>query len=236
MKISVVIITHNEEKNIEKCISSILNQTNKADEIILVAHNCTDKTIEIASKFPIIIKKLEGKEGITYARIHGISNASGDKILCIDGDAFASKNWILLLSGLLDEKQSMMAGTFVKYTGNFFWFILGPWIYLNSYFHKDKTYWLFGPSFGFTAKIKPLVLKCLEEFPKINKCLNLYNHPDDFWVAFNANNINPIRFTYKTKVITHTKDKSSFDSLIRSIRGKRNANILKKYFIEKHIA
>ncbi|NTV41573.1 MAG: glycosyltransferase family 2 protein, partial [Candidatus Moranbacteria bacterium] len=51
MKIALTIIAHNEEKNIEKCLFSALAQTLKPAEIIVVCHNCTDKTEEIARKF-----------------------------------------------------------------------------------------------------------------------------------------------------------------------------------------
>lgn len=52
--ISILIIAHNEEKHIEKCLESIRQQSLVADEIILVAHNCTDKTVAIAKKYPEI--------------------------------------------------------------------------------------------------------------------------------------------------------------------------------------
>ena len=98
MQTSVIIIAHNEEKYITKCIESVLHQTQKADEIILVAHNITDKTYEIAKNYPIKIVKLDGESGIVNARICGINNSTKDIILCIDGDSFAKNNWIQEMS------------------------------------------------------------------------------------------------------------------------------------------
>ena len=46
MKISVVILTNNEEKNIERCLRSL----NFCDEIVVVDDYSTDKTIEIVHK------------------------------------------------------------------------------------------------------------------------------------------------------------------------------------------
>jgi cellulose synthase/poly-beta-1,6-N-acetylglucosamine synthase-like glycosyltransferase len=46
--LSVIIITKNEEKNIERCLKSV----QFADEIILVDSGSTDKTLEMASRFP----------------------------------------------------------------------------------------------------------------------------------------------------------------------------------------
>lgn len=48
MKRSVLIIAHNESSRIRECFESIARQTEKPDEVILVAHNCTDDTAEKA--------------------------------------------------------------------------------------------------------------------------------------------------------------------------------------------
>ena len=54
MRISVLIIAHNEEDKIKDCLCSVINQTIKPDDIILVAHNCTDRTIKVAQEFKTI--------------------------------------------------------------------------------------------------------------------------------------------------------------------------------------
>lgn len=93
MSLSVIINARNEEKFIAGCIESILNQTRKADEIIVVDHKSTDKTTEIASKYPIkIIEAKRSKRG--YARDIGWRNATGDIIIYADADDLFSENWI----------------------------------------------------------------------------------------------------------------------------------------------
>jgi len=95
MKISVLIIAHNEEKYIAKCIESILHQSRKADEIVLIAHNSTDKTVDIATKYPFVRGvEYNGPAGQPYARMKGFEEVSGDYICSIDGDAYANKHWI----------------------------------------------------------------------------------------------------------------------------------------------
>lgn len=54
MQTSILIIAHNEEAHIRECIESVLNQSRKADEILLIAHNCTDRTADIAQEYPEI--------------------------------------------------------------------------------------------------------------------------------------------------------------------------------------
>jgi len=234
MKISVVVIAHNEEKNIEKCLKSLMNQTVKADEIILVAHNCTDKTVEIASRFPITIKIFNEGKGQAYSRYYGISCAQGDKILCTDGDTIVPKNWVKLLSELLDESKSMMAGTRVKFIGNLFWSFINSFNYF-SFLVQDHKYSLWGPSFGFTSKMKNLVLSWLKEFPNILNQVPLSYYPDDFWLALNADIVNPIAFS--RKVTVRAVSKANFwGSAHRTVMSTKDAVILEKYFKEKRIS
>ena len=117
MKISVLIIAHNEEKYIGKCIKSILSQTKHPDEIVLLAHNCTDKTVEIAKGFPITIVPFNGATGIINARLEGLNNVSGDIILCIDGDSFAKNNWIEIMTATLENNKNVLVGSWVKFKG-----------------------------------------------------------------------------------------------------------------------
>lgn len=81
-KISVVIITMNEERNIRRCLESVLPV---ADEIIVVDSLSTDATQDICSAYPVqfISHKWEG-----YAASKNFANAlaKNDLILSIDAD------------------------------------------------------------------------------------------------------------------------------------------------------
>jgi len=81
-KISVVINTFNEEKNIEK----VLNSVRWADEVLVCDMHSSDKTVEIAKKLgaKVILYKQTGY--VEPARNFAISKASGDWILVVDAD------------------------------------------------------------------------------------------------------------------------------------------------------
>ena len=85
-KISVIIITFNEEKNIEECLLSV----NWADEIILIDSKSTDNTVNLAKKFA---DKIIFTENTPYGlkRNIGINNASSDWILWLDADERINK-------------------------------------------------------------------------------------------------------------------------------------------------
>jgi len=92
MKSSIVIPTHNEEEHIEGCLNSLLNQSKKASEIILVDDGSTDKTVELASNFDIkIIKSKHNGRG--YARNKGWRAAKEDIIFFAEADSICDKNW-----------------------------------------------------------------------------------------------------------------------------------------------
>lgn len=93
MKVSVIIPAYNEEKRIEKCLESVVNQKEIPDEIIIVDNNCTDKTVEIAEKFGAIIIK-EKKQGMIYARNAGFNAAKYEILARTDSDAILPRDWI----------------------------------------------------------------------------------------------------------------------------------------------
>jgi (heptosyl)LPS beta-1,4-glucosyltransferase len=80
-KISVIVITKDEERNISDCLSSV----QWADEIIVVDSESTDKTIELAKQFTdkIFTKKWEG---YVPQKRYAMSLAKNDWILSIDAD------------------------------------------------------------------------------------------------------------------------------------------------------
>ena len=232
MKISVLIIAHNEEKYIEKCINSVLEQTQKADEIVLVAHNCTDKTIEIAlrlcsesltQKFPITVVNFQGEAGITYARMKGIENVYGDIVLCIDGDSYAEKNWISEMVPLF-QKDVVLIGSWIKLSRSIFNAV-------SNFFNKkscikanNATHWIWGPSFGFLGKDKEKIKDGFIKSIEISEKLKLSRNPDDYLLALFMKRYGNLKVTNKTYVTANMKERGFINELKRSIENIRNGN------------
>ena len=82
-KLSVCIIAKNEEHNISRCLSSVVNL---AHEIIVVDTGSTDNTIEIASKYTDKIFKHKWANDFASARNKSLAEARGDWILFLDCD------------------------------------------------------------------------------------------------------------------------------------------------------
>ena len=84
-KISVIIPVYNGEKYIVQCIENMLCQSHKNLEIIVVNDGSTDKTSEIAEKYPIKLIHQQNS-GVSVARNTGIEHATGDFIHFMDVD------------------------------------------------------------------------------------------------------------------------------------------------------
>ena len=87
--ISIVIPAYNCESYIKKCLDSILKQSFKELEIIVVNNGSTDKTLDILKGYKNRIKLVDLKEAnLGKARNIGIKNASGKYILFVDSYRF----------------------------------------------------------------------------------------------------------------------------------------------------
>lgn len=85
---SICIIAKNEEKDLEKFLSSLINFN---CEILLVDTGSTDKTVEIAQKYKIRVLLFEWINDFSAARNYSISQASFDWILVLDCDEFVEE-------------------------------------------------------------------------------------------------------------------------------------------------
>lgn len=97
--VSVVIATRNEEKNIENCIKSVLDQTYKDIEIIVVDNGSMDGTVEIVKSLGIVVFELakeisiEGIKNYRGAQVNlGVKKSKGDIIFFPDADMTFDQN------------------------------------------------------------------------------------------------------------------------------------------------
>lgn len=112
--ISVIVPVYNVEKYINKCIDSILNQTHKNLEIILVDDGSQDNSGKICDEYAkedkriIIIHKENG--GVSSARNIGLENATGKYVTFIDADDYVDENYCQkLLETLIEQNVDCVA-------------------------------------------------------------------------------------------------------------------------------
>lgn len=87
-KVSIIVAAYNIENYIEKCIKSLINQTYKNIEIIIINDGSTDNTLNVIKK--INDKRIKiistSNRGTIEARKTGLYNSSGEYVLFVDGD------------------------------------------------------------------------------------------------------------------------------------------------------
>ncbi len=86
MRLSAVVLTKNEEKNIDQCLKSLFF----CDEIIVVDDYSTDKTLLIAKKYKAKIFKNKLSDDFSKQRNYALKKAKGGWVLFVDADEIVS--------------------------------------------------------------------------------------------------------------------------------------------------
>lgn len=94
-KISFIVPVYNTEKYLKKCIESIINQSYKNIEIIIINDGSRDKSKEIiqeyVNNYDFIFSFNKENGGLSDARNFGVTKVTGDYILFVDSDDFIDK-------------------------------------------------------------------------------------------------------------------------------------------------
>ena len=104
-KVSIIITVYNCEKYIRECINSIINQTYKDIEIIIVDDGSTDDSYKICESIKDNRIKLftHKNKGVSYSRNKGIAKSSGKFIMFVDSDDFLDKNTIEIMVSKMNK-------------------------------------------------------------------------------------------------------------------------------------
>ena len=97
-KISIIVPVYNVEKYLDRCLSSLVNQTAKDFEVIIVndgsldnSQTIIDKYVKDNNNFKSYIKK---NGGLGYARNYGIDKANGEYLMFVDSDDYVEPNLV----------------------------------------------------------------------------------------------------------------------------------------------
>lgn len=119
-KVSIIVPIYNVEMYIEKCLETLVNQTLKDIEIILVNDGSKDSSAEIAKKYlekyPEKIIYLEKENGgLSDSRNYGLPHAKGEYIAFLDSDDYVEENMYEEMYELAKKEDSDMVQC------NFYW-------------------------------------------------------------------------------------------------------------------
>ena len=111
---SIIIPSRNEEQVIRRTVTECLKQTHSHIEVIVVCHNCTDRTFEEANIGDKRVRAfdLQTKEvGKGIALNYGVRMAKGKYLLILDGDGLLSPEFI-------EKALPMFKDNYERYRGN----------------------------------------------------------------------------------------------------------------------
>lgn len=126
MKLSIIIPTLNEEKNLPNLLNSIKKQSFKDYEIIVADNKSKDKTKSIAKKFgcKIVDGGLPPK-----ARNNGAKKAKGGYLLFLDADVILENNFLLNTISEIQKRNLDIATVYIKPLSNKFFIKISHHIY-----------------------------------------------------------------------------------------------------------
>ena len=120
MLISVIVPVYNAEKYLRTCLDSIVNQTYKNLEIILVDDGSTDGSGAICDEYAdkdVRIKVIHStNKGVTAARINAFKTSSGDYITFVDADDFLDCNMFKkMLDTIMEDNTDIIVCQYINY-------------------------------------------------------------------------------------------------------------------------
>lgn len=131
LKFSVVIPAKNASKTIGRCLDAIYSNNNVDFEVMVVDDGCTDDTIEVASKYKLMVLKNSVHSGVSGARNTGAFASKADVLVFIDADIVVPEKSLLKISEKMRSKGvDAVVGMLAEKTG------------FNNFFSQYKNLWM----------------------------------------------------------------------------------------------
>lgn len=122
-KVSVLIPVYNVEKYLSKCLESIISQTYKNLEIIIINDGSTDSSLNIAklyeARYDFIHVYSYSNAGISKTRNRALEKATGDYYLFVDSDDYLNKHMIekMVSRAIQTSSDIVTCGYFIDFKG-----------------------------------------------------------------------------------------------------------------------
>lgn len=106
VKYSFIVPVYNVEKYLEKCLDSLVNQTYKDFEIIVINDGSKDNSEKILdfykNKYSFIRVIKQKNQGLSVARNNGVKKAKGEYIIFVDSDDYVDKNMLEVIDSNIE--------------------------------------------------------------------------------------------------------------------------------------
>jgi glycosyltransferase involved in cell wall biosynthesis len=180
-RISLIIPAYNEERYLARCLDSVAAQVTPLYEVIVVDNTSTDRTAEVAGRYPFVKLLREPHRGRVFAQNAGFNAATGTIVARIDADAILPADWsshILTYFNRPDVPQTGWTSGAAFYNVRFPKFVSGvyDWIAfrLNHLLTGHPTLW--GSSMALPASLWNQVKDEVCMRPDLHEDLDLSIH------------------------------------------------------------
>lgn len=114
MDVSVIVPIHNSGKYLDRCLYSLVSQTQKINELILVDDGSTDDSLSICREFQKLHDNIhiitQKKSGVSTARNSGLEFAHSDYIMFCDSDDYVMPDYVECLFGAIQNADIAACG------------------------------------------------------------------------------------------------------------------------------
>ena len=123
IKVSIIVPVYNAEKYLSDCINSLINQTYKNIEMILIDDGSTDNSGVISDEVAKIDKRIKvyhtENRGVSAARNLALSKLTGEYLTFVDSDDWVDEEYIeYLLKGIIENKVDVAMCNHYRYFTN----------------------------------------------------------------------------------------------------------------------
>jgi len=241
MRLSFVIPAYNEEAYLPACLDSVLAQTRElgdAVEIIVVNNASTDRTREVALKYPGVRVVDEPKKGLTFARQAGFFASKGELIANVDSDSRLTPGWVdqVLTNFAADPKMVALSGPFIYYDLSPKQLISVRIFYAAAFLVYVMNRYVLRA--GSMVQGGNFVLRrdALEKIGGFNTAIAFYGEDTD--IARRMNQVGHVRFTFDLKMFSSARRLKQEGMLTIAARYTINylwTTFRKKPFTEEYI-
>jgi glycosyltransferase involved in cell wall biosynthesis len=237
MRLSFVVPAYNEEAYLPACLESILNQIDPASsglainacEIIVVNNASTDRTREVALRYPGVTVVDEPRKGLTFARQAGFAASNGDLIANVDSDSRLTPGWVAKVLATFTEAAAAHAAK--PDSTRPLVSLSGPLVYYDLTPRQRRLVHVFYMTAWTTYAINRYILRVgsmvqggnfvvsrasLEAIGGFNTAISFYGEDTD--IARRLNDVGEVRFTFDLKMSSSARRLKSEGMLTMAAR------------------
>ena len=239
MRLSFVVPAYNEEAYLPACLDSICEQIRTLPtgtcEIIVVNNASTDRTREVALRYPGVTVVDEPRKGLTFARQAGFAASTGALIANVDADSRLTPNWVSKVLTTFAEAEASAAAKsnaaakpetqrpLVSFSGPLVYYDLTPRQRLLVHVFY-MTAWTTYAINRYILRVGSMVQggnfvvsrASLEAIGGFNTAISFYGEDTD--IARRLNDVGEVRFTFDLKMSSSARRLKSEGMLTMAAR------------------